>query len=134
MMWVWRRDWVKLLYHIEQTDIDVNLLRQELSASMLLQREVLLSISRGQRRIREDMATEKELTEQLLANLDSASTELEALSQVVDNLVTTIGNQSDVSPDVQAALDKVTQIKERIIATALKGTPSEPQVPEGNDQ
>lgn len=73
---------------------------------------------------------EEDLTNELLAGLDATTTELDALNTVIDNLVTAVGNSSDVSPSVQAALDKVTEHKARIVAMALKGTPSEPQVPQ----
>lgn len=128
-MWISDRNWNSLINGLRSLQEEVRMLRADVGNAdeRIIRR--LNDVSRSQRTLIDMSSREQDLSQELLANLESTTSEVEALSTVIDNLVTAVGNSSDVSPEVQAALDKVASLKARIIALALKGTPSEVPMP-----
>jgi nicotinate-nucleotide pyrophosphorylase len=84
------------------------------------------SVKRVQQVEIEMAKNEKELTEELIGELEGTTDAIVAVEQAVDGLLNIIQSQSDVSPGVQAAIDKVKEQRSRIAAAALKGTQSAP--------
>ena len=105
----------------------------ELLESSVRVETMLITLLRRQRRNHEeeiDMANaEKEVVDQLVAELEATNSEISSIELTIERLVSAVENSGDVSPELQKMLDTVKAQKGRIAAANLKGTPSDPSPP-----
>jgi len=92
--------------------------------------KLLNQIKRVQEELKIMATNEQAKVEELIAELESTTEAVTAVEQAIDGLLTVVENASDVSPEVQSAIDKVRAVKSRIAAAALKGTTGEPVDPQ----